>query len=59
MAQVVEILPHGREGLVQPALSITDDPLTQETRGRLNIKMSYQYRDSHVKDKTVSWPSYL
>ena len=29
---------------------------------RLNtfIKMpSYQYRDPHVKDKTVSWPSYL
>ena len=29
-------------------------------QGRLNIKMSsYQYRDSHVKDKTVSRPSYL
>ena len=28
--------------------------------GRLNIKMlSYQYRDPHVKDKTVSPPSYL
>ena len=28
--------------------------------GRLNIKMSsYQYRDPHVKDKTVSRPSYL
>ena len=27
--------------------------------GRLNIKMSFQYRDPHVKDKTVSWPSYL
>ena len=28
--------------------------------GRLNIKMlSYQYRDSHVKDKTVSGPSDL
>ena len=28
--------------------------------GRLNIKMpSYQYRDSHYKDKTVSRPSYL
>ena len=27
---------------------------------RLNIKMSsYQYRDLHVKDKTVSWLSYL
>ena len=26
----------------------------------LNIKMlSYQYKDSHVKDKTVSGPSYL
>ena len=28
--------------------------------GRLNIKMSsFQYRDPHVKDKTVSRPSYL
>ena len=28
--------------------------------GCLNIKMSsYQYRDPHVKDETVSWPSYL
>ena len=28
--------------------------------GRLNIKMSsYQYMDPHVKDKTVSRPSYL
>ena len=28
--------------------------------GRLNIRMSsYQYRDPHVKDKTVSLPSYL
>ena len=28
--------------------------------GHFNIKMpSYQYRDSHVKDKTVLWPSYL
>ena len=27
---------------------------------RLNLKMSsYQDRDPHVKDKTVSWPSYL
>ena len=27
--------------------------------GRLNIKMpSYQYKDSHVKDKTV-WPTVL
>ena len=27
---------------------------------RLNIKMSsYQYRDPHVNDKTVSRPSYL
>ena len=29
-------------------------------RGRLDIKISsYQYRDSHYKDKTVSRPSYL
>ena len=28
--------------------------------GHLNIKVtSFQYRDSHYKDKTVSWPSYL
>ena len=28
--------------------------------GHLNIKMSScQYRDPHVKDKTVSQPSYL
>ena len=32
-----------------------DETSYQEARGRLNIKMpSYQYRDSHVKDKTVS-----
>ena len=30
-----------------------------ESGGRLNIKMlSYQYRDPHVEDKTVSRPSY-
>ena len=30
------------------------------TRGRRNIqKSSYQYRDPHVKDKRVSWPSHL
>ena len=29
-------------------------------KGRFKIKMfSYQYRDSHLKDKTVSRPSYL
>ena len=28
--------------------------------GRPNVKMSsYQYRDPHFKDKTVSWPPYL
>ena len=31
----------------------------REPGARLNIKMSYQYRNSHYKDKTVSWPSYL
>ena len=31
------------------------DNMTRHPGGRLNIKMpSYQYRDSHVKDKTVS-----
>ena len=29
------------------------------TRVRLNIQISYQYRDSHHKNKTVSWPSWL
>ena len=34
--------------------------LAQDSGSRLNIKMSsYQYRDSHVKYKTVSRPSYL
>ena len=33
---------------------------TKDTGGLLNIKMSsYQYRDPHVKNKTVSQPSYL
>ena len=27
--------------------------------GCLNLKMSYQYRDSHYKDKMFSWPAYL
>ena len=27
--------------------------------GCLNIKMWYQYRDSHYKDKMFSWPAYL
>ena len=35
-------------------------PSIMWTRGWLSIKMaSYQYRDSHYKDKTVSRPSYL
>ena len=47
--------------IITPLTRITDG--THESsiryqiaaRGRLNIKMSsYQYRDSHVKDKTVS-----
>ena len=34
--------------------------LPWQPRGRLNIKMySYQYSNSHYKDKTVSRPSYL
>ena len=33
---------------------------TKLSGGRFNIKMlSYQYRYPHVKDKTVSWLSYL
>ena len=36
-----------------------DDLTTEWTRVRLSIKMSSnQYRDPHVKDKTVSRPSY-
>ena len=34
--------------------------LIQQPGDHLNIKMSsYKYRDPHVKDKTVSRPSYL
>ena len=34
--------------------------ITMPAMGRLNINTSsYQYRAPHVKDKTVSWPSYL
>ena len=33
---------------------------TRSSGGCLIIKMlSYQYRDSHHKDKIISWPSYL
>ena len=35
------------------------EELRRQPGGRLNIKMSFQYRDPHVKDKTVSRPSYL
>ena len=43
-----------------PYSSKTKSILNQDPEGRLNIKMlSYQYRDSHVKEKTVSQPSYL
>ena len=35
-------------------------PFKQGPGGSLSIKMpSYQYKDLHVKDKTVSQPSYL
>ena len=35
-------------------------PLPKQHGGHLNIKMStYQYRDPHVKDKTVLQTSYL
>ena len=40
--------------------AIVDSNIKRHQGGRLNIKMSsYQYRDIHVKDKTVSRPSYL
>ena len=36
------------------------ETLAPEAGGRLNIKMTYyKYRDTHVKDKMVSRPSYL
>ena len=41
------------------SLNLLAQPLRQ-AGGRLNMKMlSYQYRDPHVKDKTVLRPSYL
>ena len=33
--------------------------ISENNRGRLKIKMSYKYRDPHVKDKTVARPFYL
>ena len=39
---------------------VTKDPINSNPGGCLNIKMSSnQYRDPHVKDKTVSRSSYL
>ena len=40
--------------------SYSKSNLIQPPEGLLSIKMSsYQYKDPHVKDKMVSWPSYL
>ena len=45
---------------LQPYVIFIARELSSLPGGGLNIKMSsYQYRDSHVKDKTVSRPSYL
>ena len=46
---------------VSSALQIVQNvQVLWDSGGQLNIKMpSYQYRDPHVKDKTVSRPSYL
>ena len=41
-------------------LEITIFLNNKKAGGHLNIKMSfYKYKDPHVKDKTVSRPSYL
>ena len=50
--------PHFNTKTIFPGIGI---PIIKiKTCGRLNIKMSsYQYRDPHVKDKTVLRPSYL
>ena len=41
-------------------LICVEESMKKRPGGRLNVKMSsYQYRDPHVKDKTVSRPSYL
>ena len=51
----------GMQGTVtQARVNNKRDYLTPDTWGRLNINVSsYLYRDPHVKDKTVSRPSYL
>ena len=38
---------------------IKNIPLWDISTDRLNINMSYQYRDPHAEDKRVSRPSYL
>ena len=65
-AQVVEILPQWRTSTHWPFhfhnwdTCAWKDVFYIEPGARHNIKMSsYQYRDPHVKDKTVSRPSYL
>ena len=41
-------------------IKINTSGIVRDQGGCLNIKMSsYQYKDAHVKDKTVSRPSYL
>ena len=45
----------GGHVVLDSTCSVTHILWSHDTRGRLNINMSsYQYRDSHVKDKTVS-----
>ena len=53
---------HFQVSTVINTIMLALQPVTQikSPGSRLNIKMSsYQYRDPHVEDKTVSWPSYL
>ena len=69
MARVIEIIPRGKHGPIYGSHSISLNIAAADlaaqgaktsagmvlTWGRLNTEMSsYQYRDSHVKDKTVS-----
>ena len=43
--------------IIKPIKHLCDE---SDSGGYLNIKMLfYQYRDPHIKDKTVSQPSYL
>ena len=55
MASHIEVLGH-LQAQQWPRYS---GAVCTELGARLNIKMSYQYKDPRVIDKTVSCPSYL